>query len=84
MRSAILTAYTGSRNFGAFDTATGAFSVQIGPNEARAFRLRIEALVARGQVRLAAKPLLSSLQAKPGLSSWGRRALFRSCSKAAV
>jgi hypothetical protein len=56
MRSAILTAYTGSRDFGAFDTATGAFSVQIGPNEARAFRLRIEALVARGQVRLAAKP----------------------------
>jgi hypothetical protein len=56
MRNAISGAYTGTRNGGSFDTATGGFSVQVGPSEARAFRLRIEALVARGQVRLAARP----------------------------
>jgi hypothetical protein len=56
MRAVISAVYTGSSNFAEFDTATGAVSVQVGPNEARAFRLRIEALVSRGQVRLAAKP----------------------------
>ncbi|HEX8237932.1 MAG TPA: hypothetical protein VF600_18475 [Abditibacteriaceae bacterium] len=56
MRMAISAAYTGTRHGASFDTATGAFSVQVGPNEVRAFRSRIEALVARGQVRLAAKP----------------------------
>jgi type II secretory pathway component GspD/PulD (secretin) len=58
MRRALSVGYAGSRSFGEFNTATGGFSFEVSPEQQRVFRTRIDALVARGRARLAAKPFV--------------------------